>query len=149
MQASHGDFALGQLTFYLSAKPRTVCQKSLLTSSPALAQAHPIASSALLINFIQPQLWPNAPVFLPQGSIYLNDFARVVSSDYEAVNGVLHFIDRVLLPPDVLHSEADAVPVPRVWPGKSLDWVGRPGSSLPAHHMVHACSSAEKCHHRC
>ncbi|XP_069874692.1 stabilin-1 [Dipodomys merriami] len=48
-----------------------------------------------------------------EGSIYLNDFARVVSSDHEAVNGVLHFIDRVLLPPDVLHWEADATPTPR------------------------------------
>ncbi|XP_012575895.1 PREDICTED: stabilin-1 [Condylura cristata] len=47
------------------------------------------------------------------GSLYLNDFARVVSSDQEAVNGVLHFIDRVLLPPDALHWEPDAVPIPR------------------------------------
>lgn len=53
----------------------------------------------------------------PQGSIYINDFARVVSSDQEAVNGVLHFIDRVLLPPEVLHWEADAAPAPRVGPG--------------------------------
>lgn len=49
-----------------------------------------------------------------QGSIYVNDFARVVSSDQEAVNGVLHFIDRVLLPPDVLHWEPDAAPALRV-----------------------------------
>ncbi|XP_033612788.1 stabilin-1 isoform X1 [Fukomys damarensis] len=48
-----------------------------------------------------------------EGSIYLNDFARVVSSDHEAVNGVLHFIDRVLLPPDVLHWEPDTIAVPR------------------------------------
>ncbi|KAM9680709.1 stabilin-1 isoform 1-T1 [Dama dama] len=48
-----------------------------------------------------------------EGSIYINDFARVVSSDQEAVNGVLHFIDRVLLPPEVLHWEADAAPAPR------------------------------------
>uniref|UniRef100_A0A8C5JVW3 Stabilin 1 n=1 Tax=Jaculus jaculus TaxID=51337 RepID=A0A8C5JVW3_JACJA len=48
-----------------------------------------------------------------EGSIYLNDFARVVSSDHEAVNGVLHFIDQVLLPPDVLHWEADTTLVPR------------------------------------
>lgn len=48
-----------------------------------------------------------------EGSIYLNDFARVVSSDHQAVNGVLHFIDRVLLPPDVLHWEPDTVAVPR------------------------------------
>ncbi|XP_012920874.1 stabilin-1 isoform X2 [Heterocephalus glaber] len=48
-----------------------------------------------------------------EGSIYLNDFARVVSSDHEAVNGVLHFIDRVLLPPDALHWEPDAITVPR------------------------------------
>lgn len=66
------------------------------------------------MDSLQPQPCPNATTFLPQGSIYLNDFARVVSSDYEAMNGVLHFIDRVLLPPDVLHSEADTVPIPRV-----------------------------------
>ncbi|XP_060060520.1 stabilin-1 isoform X2 [Erinaceus europaeus] len=47
-----------------------------------------------------------------EGSIYINDFARVVSSDQEAVNGVLHFIDRVLLPPDALHWEPDAAPIP-------------------------------------
>ncbi|KAJ1069432.1 hypothetical protein K5549_017863, partial [Capra hircus] len=48
-----------------------------------------------------------------EGNIYINDFARLVSSDQEAVNGVLHFIDRVLLPPEVLHWEADAAPAPR------------------------------------
>lgn len=54
----------------------------------------------------------------PQGSIYINDYARVVSSDHEAVNGVLHFIDRVLLPPDALHWEPGAAPAPRVCPGR-------------------------------
>ncbi|KAF5922749.1 hypothetical protein HPG69_008123 [Diceros bicornis minor] len=49
-----------------------------------------------------------------EGSIYLNDYARVLSSDQQAVNGVLHFIDRVLLPPDALHWEPDAAPIPRV-----------------------------------
>ncbi|KAK2091262.1 stabilin 1 [Saguinus oedipus] len=49
----------------------------------------------------------------PQGSIYLNDFARVVSSDHEAVNGILHFIDRVLLPPEALHWESGDAPVLR------------------------------------
>ncbi|PNI80270.1 STAB1 isoform 4 [Pan troglodytes] len=49
-----------------------------------------------------------------EGSIYLNDFARVVSSDHEAVNGILHFIDRVLLPPEALHWEPDDAPIPRV-----------------------------------
>ncbi|XP_066102033.1 stabilin-1 isoform X1 [Saccopteryx bilineata] len=48
-----------------------------------------------------------------EGSIYLNDFARVVSSDHQAVNGILHFIDHVLLPPDVLHWEPDAAPISR------------------------------------
>lgn len=48
-----------------------------------------------------------------EGSIYINDYARVVSSDHEAVNGVLHFIDRVLLPPDALHWEPGAAPAPR------------------------------------
>ncbi|XP_058534492.1 stabilin-1 [Ochotona princeps] len=47
-----------------------------------------------------------------EGIIYLNDFARVVSSDNQAVNGVLHFIDRVLLPPEVLHWKPDTAPVP-------------------------------------
>ncbi|KAF6313567.1 stabilin 1 [Rhinolophus ferrumequinum] len=48
-----------------------------------------------------------------EGNIYLNDFARVVSSDHQAVNGILHFIDRVLLPPEALHWEPDAAPIPR------------------------------------
>ncbi|XP_023571530.1 stabilin-1 isoform X2 [Octodon degus] len=48
-----------------------------------------------------------------EGNIYINDFARVVSSDHEAVNGVLHFVDRVLLPPDVLHWEPEATATPR------------------------------------
>lgn len=54
------------------------------------------------------------PLPRPQGSIYINDYARVVSSDQQAVNGILHFIDRVLLPPDALHWEPDAAPIPRV-----------------------------------
>lgn len=49
-----------------------------------------------------------------QGSIYINEYARVVNSDQEAVNGVLHFIDRVLLPPEALHWEPGAAPIPRV-----------------------------------
>lgn len=57
---------------------------------------------------------PHAPMPRPQGSIYLNDFARVVSGDHQAVNGILHFIDRVLLPPDVLHWEPDAAQTPQV-----------------------------------
>jgi hypothetical protein len=68
---------------------------------------------------------------LPQGSIYLNDFARVVSSDLEVVNGVLHFIDHVLLPPDVLHWESGAIPIPQVWLGKNPGLGGRLGSPLP------------------
>lgn len=79
---------------------------------------------------------------LPQGSIYLNDYARVVNSDYEAVNGVLHFIDRVLLPPDVLHWEAGTVRVPRVWLGKNPGagwWAGIP-SSLLTMWFMHALS---------
>nr|XP_012316103.1 stabilin-1 isoform X3 [Aotus nancymaae] len=48
-----------------------------------------------------------------EGSIYVNDFARVVSSDHEAVNGILHFIDRVLLPPEALHWEPGDAPVLR------------------------------------
>nr|XP_010345351.2 stabilin-1 isoform X5 [Saimiri boliviensis boliviensis] len=48
-----------------------------------------------------------------EGSIYLNDFARVVSSNHEAVNGILHFIDRVLLPPEALHWKPGDAPVLR------------------------------------
>ncbi|XP_006892358.1 PREDICTED: stabilin-1 [Elephantulus edwardii] len=46
-----------------------------------------------------------------EGDIYINDYARIVSSDHEAMNGILHFIDRVLLPPDVLHAEPTAAPI--------------------------------------
>lgn len=76
----------------------------------------------------------NAAMLLPQGSIYLNDFARVVSSDHEAVNGVLHFIDRVLLPPDVLHWEADTIPIPRVCLGKHLRLGLQAG--IPSSHLT-------------
>ncbi|XP_049633421.1 stabilin-1 [Suncus etruscus] len=48
-----------------------------------------------------------------EGSIYINEYARVVNSDQEAVNGVLHFIDRVLLPPEALHWEPRTAPTPR------------------------------------
>lgn len=61
-----------------------------------------------------PRPRPHMPLPRPQGSIYINDYARVVSSDQQAVNGILHFIDRVLLPPDALHWEPDAAPIPRV-----------------------------------
>ncbi|KAM6169920.1 stabilin-1 [Rhynchocyon petersi] len=47
-----------------------------------------------------------------EGSIYINDYARIVSSDHEAVNGILHFIDHVLLPPDALHWEFGSAPIP-------------------------------------
>lgn len=63
-----------------------------------------------------PGTWLHSSRAHPQGNIYINDFARLVSSDQEAVNGVLHFIDRILLPPEVLHWEADAAPAPRVGP---------------------------------
>lgn len=82
--------------------PPTSCPKPRPVQAPP-----PQRPSAPPIGFIGP-----GPRL--QGSIYLNDFARVVSSDHEAVNGVLHFIDRVLLPPDVLHWEPDAAPVLRV-----------------------------------
>jgi hypothetical protein len=55
----------------------------------------------------------------------------VVSSDLEVVNGVLHFIDHVLLPPDVLHWESGAIPIPQVWLGKNPGLGGRLGSPLP------------------
>lgn len=48
-----------------------------------------------------------------EGSLYVNDFARVVSSDHQAVNGILHFIDRVLLPPEALHWEPGTTPDPQ------------------------------------
>lgn len=75
-------------------------------SAPTSGPTHSSLSTPL-IGFIQSR--PH-----PQGNIYINDFARLVSSDHEAVNGVLHFIDRVLLPPEALHWEPDAAPIPQV-----------------------------------
>ncbi|XP_020827131.1 LOW QUALITY PROTEIN: stabilin-1 [Phascolarctos cinereus] len=38
-----------------------------------------------------------------EGSIYINEYAQVVAEDQLGVNGVLHFIDKLLLPPEVVH----------------------------------------------
>ncbi|XP_074054250.1 stabilin-1 isoform X2 [Macrotis lagotis] len=38
-----------------------------------------------------------------EGSIFINEYAQVVTEDQIGVNGVLHFIDKLLLPPEVVH----------------------------------------------
>uniref|UniRef100_A0A4X2LLZ9 Stabilin 1 n=1 Tax=Vombatus ursinus TaxID=29139 RepID=A0A4X2LLZ9_VOMUR len=38
-----------------------------------------------------------------EGRIYINEYAQVVAEDQLGVNGVLHFIDKLLLPPEVVH----------------------------------------------
>jgi len=39
---------------------------------------------------------------LSQNSIYLNDEAKVVMSDIVGVNGVIHFINKILIPSDLV-----------------------------------------------
>lgn len=36
-----------------------------------------------------------------QGSVYINGDTKIITSDYECSNGVIHFIDKVLKPYDV------------------------------------------------
>lgn len=93
--------------------PPTFCLKTC----PARALPLPQAPHTPPFGSFSPGSTPMCPCLAPKGSIYLNDFARVVSSDHQAVNGILHFIDHVLLPPDVLHWEPEAAPTPRVCPG--------------------------------
>ncbi|XP_074138792.1 LOW QUALITY PROTEIN: stabilin-1 [Sminthopsis crassicaudata] len=43
-----------------------------------------------------------------EGSIYINEYAQVVTEDQLGVNGVLHFIDKLLLPPELVHWTNDS-----------------------------------------
>uniref|UniRef100_F6RL05 Stabilin 1 n=1 Tax=Monodelphis domestica TaxID=13616 RepID=F6RL05_MONDO len=38
-----------------------------------------------------------------EGNLYINEYAQVVTEDQIGVNGVIHFIDKLLLPPEVVH----------------------------------------------
>jgi uncharacterized surface protein with fasciclin (FAS1) repeats len=42
---------------------------------------------------------PAVKISVKDGSVYLNDTVKVVTTDIEAANGVIHVIDGVLLPP--------------------------------------------------
>jgi uncharacterized surface protein with fasciclin (FAS1) repeats len=42
---------------------------------------------------------PAIKISVKDGSVYLNDTVKVVTTDIEAANGVIHVIDGVLLPP--------------------------------------------------
>ncbi|XP_056662252.1 LOW QUALITY PROTEIN: stabilin-1 [Monodelphis domestica] len=46
-----------------------------------------------------------------EGNLYINEYAQVVTEDQIGVNGVIHFIDKLLLPPEVVHwTDASSVP---------------------------------------
>lgn len=94
------------------------------------------------LALFSPGSTPTCPCLAPKGSIYLNDFARVVSSDHQAVNGILHFIDRVLLPPDVLHWEPEAGPTPRVRHGPGSPKTGGWGLGIVSPHLTSLLTSA-------
>lgn len=53
----------------------------------------------------------NVTVSIVNGGVYIND-ARVVTANLAASNGVVHIIDRVLLPPAGVVAEAPAAPKP-------------------------------------
>jgi uncharacterized surface protein with fasciclin (FAS1) repeats len=42
---------------------------------------------------------PAITITVKDGTVYLNDTAKVVTTDVEASNGVIHVIDQVILPP--------------------------------------------------
>uniref|UniRef100_A0A7N4PTT9 Stabilin 1 n=1 Tax=Sarcophilus harrisii TaxID=9305 RepID=A0A7N4PTT9_SARHA len=48
-----------------------------------------------------------------EGSVYINEYAQVVTEDQLGVNGVLHFIDKLLLPPELVHWTNDSSPPPK------------------------------------
>ncbi len=39
--------------------------------------------------------------FVSQGVVYINDKTKIITSDVECSNGVIHFIDKVLFPYDL------------------------------------------------
>lgn len=116
----------------------TFCLKTWPAQAPPLPQAPPTPPSASFSTGST----PTCPCLAPKGSIYLNDFARVVSSDHQAVNGILHFIDRVLLPPDVLHWEPEAAPTPRVWHGPGSSKTGGWGLGIVSPRLTSLLTSA-------
>lgn len=52
---------------------------------------------------------------LSQNSIYLNDEAKVVTSDIVSVNGVIHFINKILIPSDLVSRNISS-PISQVSP---------------------------------
>ena len=42
---------------------------------------------------------PAIKISVKDGTVYLNDTAKVVTTDIETSNGVIHVIDQVILPP--------------------------------------------------
>lgn len=118
--------------------PAHLLLKTCPAQAPPLLQAPPTPPSASFNTGST----PTCPCLAPKGSIYLNDFARVVSSDHQAVNGILHFIDRVLLPPDVLHWEPEAAPTPRVWHGPGSSKTGGWGLGIVSPRLTSLLTSA-------
>uniref|UniRef100_A0A6I8N7Y5 Stabilin 1 n=1 Tax=Ornithorhynchus anatinus TaxID=9258 RepID=A0A6I8N7Y5_ORNAN len=49
-----------------------------------------------------------------EGTLFINEFAKIITSDQVGVNGVFHFIDEVLLPPEVVNwnNETEPAEVP-------------------------------------
>ncbi|XP_038627991.1 stabilin-1 isoform X1 [Tachyglossus aculeatus] len=45
-----------------------------------------------------------------EGTLFINEFAKVITSDQVGVNGVFHFIDEVLLPPEVVNWNNETEP---------------------------------------
>uniref|UniRef100_A0A8C7NTQ0 Stabilin 1 n=1 Tax=Oncorhynchus mykiss TaxID=8022 RepID=A0A8C7NTQ0_ONCMY len=75
--------------------------------SPDLANYHMVSCETLMLSDLKTTSKAVAvsghqlTFSLKDGSVYINDDARIVSSDYVTADGVIHYIDKVLTPYDL------------------------------------------------
>ncbi|XP_064817599.1 stabilin-2-like [Oncorhynchus masou masou] len=80
--------------------------------SPDLANYHMVSCETLMLSDLKTTSKAVAvsghqlTFRLKDGSVYINDDARIVSSDYVTADGVIHYIDKVLTPYDLKDQKA-------------------------------------------
>ncbi|XP_052382111.1 stabilin-1 isoform X3 [Oncorhynchus keta] len=80
--------------------------------SPDLANYHMVSCETLMLSDLKTTSKAVAvsghqlTFSLKDGSVYINDDARIVSSDYVTADGVIHYIDKVLTPYDLKDQKA-------------------------------------------
>ncbi|XP_063796703.1 stabilin-1 isoform X2 [Pseudophryne corroboree] len=85
-----------ELKKYLLRYHMVGCQQILVDDLKKLSSITPISGGIIRIS-------------TKNDEVYLNDFARIIKSDEIASNGVVHFIDKVLIPEDPTNTSENAI----------------------------------------